>query len=35
VFNGLLVWTKAMPDMFSCFKVSPALTAEKSIPLAL
>jgi hypothetical protein len=35
VFNGLLVWTKAMPGIFSCFKVSPALTAEKAIPLAL
>jgi hypothetical protein len=35
VFNGLLVWTKAMPGIFSCFKVSPALSAEKAIPLAL
>lgn len=35
VFNGLLVWTKAMPGIFSCFKVAPALAAEKAIPLAL
>lgn len=34
-FNNQLVWTKAMPGFFSCFKVSPALPTEKAIPLAL
>lgn len=35
VFNGLLLWTKAMPGIFSCFKVSPALPTEKVVPLSL
>lgn len=35
VFNGHLTWTKAMPGIFSCFKISPALPAEKAIPLIL
>ena len=34
-FNALLAWTKAMPGIFSCFKLSPALPTEKAIPLAL
>ena len=34
-FNDLLVWTKAMPGFFTCYKVSPALPTEKAIPLAL
>jgi hypothetical protein len=35
VFNDLLVWTKAMPGFFSCYKVSPAMQAPQAIPLAL
>ena len=33
-FNDLLVWTKAMPGIFSYFKMSPALPTEKAMPLA-
>ena len=33
-FNDLLTWTKAMPGIFSCFKMSPTLPTEKAIPLA-
>lgn len=34
-FNDLLAWTKAMPGIFSCFKLSPTLPTEKAIPLSL
>ena len=35
VFNGHLLWKKAFPGIFSCFKVSPALPSAKAIPLAI
>lgn len=35
VFNAQLLWIKAMPGFFTCFKTSPALPTEKAIPLAL
>jgi hypothetical protein len=34
-FNDILAWTKAMPGIFSCFKMSPTLPTEKAIPLAV